>query len=106
MLYPHDLSQTIVPKCCNICGGLGELVRDHDHKTGFIRGILCQTCNIWLGFFEHKRCPRRKRADYIAWTVFFKEKIQLHLESNTGIKYTLPKRLLVKLPRANDSIAA
>ncbi len=96
-MYPHDMTQVLVPKCCNICGGLSELVRDHDHKTGFIRGILCQTCNIWLGFFEHKTCPRRHRADYNAWTALFAHKIQAHLKSNTGIKYTLPERLMLKV---------
>jgi hypothetical protein len=33
----------------------------------------------------------------MAWTVFFKHRIEAHLKSNTGIKYTLPERLLVKV---------
>lgn len=31
---------------------------DHDHKTKFIRGVLCHKCNMLLGFFE-------KQADRI-----------------------------------------
>lgn len=35
---------------CNICGakrlpGQRRLARDHDHKTGQARGILCIRCN-------------------------------------------------------------
>ena len=46
---------------CAICG-LEEFARrthrhhvDHCHKTGRIRGLLCQGCNLHLGRWEQKR---------------------------------------------------
>lgn len=27
---------------------------DHNHKTGVVRGLLCQTCNIGLGHIERE----------------------------------------------------
>jgi hypothetical protein len=40
--------------CCDICHLPAErpLNLDHDHRTGVIRGLLCTTCNLTLGWFE------------------------------------------------------
>jgi hypothetical protein len=49
----------IAAKTCAVCekpfdsSHLGtDKKGDHDHETGILRGILCQTCNITLGYYE------------------------------------------------------
>ena len=50
--------------CCAICGNAGEapakaekgrrdetLHVDHDHESKHVRGLLCNRCNLGLGFF-------------------------------------------------------
>lgn len=37
---------------CAICGRTGDLVCDHDHATGLVRGWLCRSCNTLEGLHQ------------------------------------------------------
>ena len=76
---------------CNICGTYNaRFVRDHNHNTGMIRGILCEQCNSWLGVFvkniyRKNQCGRTK---YQNWVTEYQDKISIHLAANSGIRYS------------------
>lgn len=45
---------------CGICGDPDpQLVRDHCHTTGLVRGMICMSCNIGEGFHDSPR--------FVAW---------------------------------------
>lgn len=55
---------------CAICRGTsskgyGRMHVDHNHKTGKIRGILCQACNVSLGKMSDSPALLRAAADYL-----------------------------------------
>ena len=50
---------------CMICQEKQRLVIDHDHKTGFMRGLLCYTHNAGLGMFGDNPQLLRAAATYL-----------------------------------------
>jgi hypothetical protein len=43
---------------CKCCGDEVEeslMHTDHNHKTMMVRGLICRTCNLILGFVEHEK---------------------------------------------------
>jgi hypothetical protein len=40
---------------CRSCGQIKKLCLDHCHKTGKIRGWICNTCNMFAGAVENGR---------------------------------------------------
>jgi len=45
----------LLSKGCALCGKTKHLVKDHCHRTGKARGILCANCNRMLGWYEKRR---------------------------------------------------
>lgn len=50
---------------CLICEEQKSLVVDHCHKTGLIRGLLCNTCNRAIGLLKDNPIVLQKCADYL-----------------------------------------
>jgi hypothetical protein len=56
----HEALRASQGGVCAACGNAAKLVVDHNHETGAVRGLLCQSCNSALGFA--KDCPERLLA--------------------------------------------
>lgn len=54
---------------CEICGSEEQthknLVVDHNHNTGEVRGLLCSSCNQGLGHFKDSPYVLKKALDYL-----------------------------------------
>lgn len=67
---------------CYICqratGKRKKLAVDHDHKTGYVRGLLCSPCNNILAHLRDSQDAARRIYDYLelppAWETIGKVK--------------------------------
>lgn len=67
----YDLMAEEQEYVCKICGGnevyrgLSNLIVDHDHATGKVRGLLCEKCNLMLGAARDTPAILRLAAEYL-----------------------------------------
>ncbi|MFJ8164134.1 endonuclease domain-containing protein [Streptomyces sp. NPDC096136] len=56
---------------CQLCWRRPSTAVDHDARTGLVRGVVCRSCNSWLGSMEAAlRVPERlmqNQAAYLHW---------------------------------------
>lgn len=50
---------------CAICGATKNLVVDHNHVTGEVRGLLCNNHNVGLGMFNDDPKLLLRAVDYL-----------------------------------------
>lgn len=50
---------------CDCCGLPGDLVLDHDHATGKLRGVICPNCNLGIGHFKDSEERLEKAIEYL-----------------------------------------
>jgi len=96
LIVQEAAAQLGVELKCNICGSTeDDLVRDHNHRTGMIRGILCELCNNWLGVYESTKIssPRKRKKNYRVWVITFRDRIETYMRIETKIPYLSPKAL-------------
>lgn len=64
----NQLLETQKEKCA-ICLGISKIGRklniDHNHKTGEVRGLLCDKCNFALGHFKDNKEYLLRAIDYL-----------------------------------------
>jgi len=67
-LAQYDALMTKQNGCCAICRDKHpKLCIDHCHKTGVVRGLLCQNCNSAIGFLREDMGVWREVCNYL-WT--------------------------------------
>lgn len=49
---------------CFICKNNGTYF-DHCHKTNYIRGLLCATCNLGIGYLKDSPILLKRAAQYV-----------------------------------------
>lgn len=68
-LEEYDILYKKQDGCCAICSikeaDKKKLSIDHDHRTGKIRGLLCNPCNVSIGYAKEDVKILEKMIQYL-----------------------------------------
>lgn len=69
-LYDYEEMINFQEGKCLICNRIETLVVDHNHKLSkehpeFVRGLLCNQCNVGLGYFKDDVKVMKRAIDYL-----------------------------------------
>ena len=69
----YDVMYAEQEGCCAICGVHQLDIKqrfcvDHNHDTGKVRALLCDSCNVGLGKFKDNYDNLLRAADYLRFT--------------------------------------
>jgi len=92
---------------CQICNRKEKLCIDHNHQSGYVRGVLCNSCNSGLGFFKDNAellCHAigyLKVSPYLEYGLVMKdiEKEREYRMGKSGKKQKIVGRKVAKLPK-------
>ncbi len=67
-----DRMYQIQQGCCAICKrhqtAVGKILEvDHDHKTGKVRGLLCRSCNLTIGYVKEDTTTLQSAISYLSY---------------------------------------
>lgn len=92
--YESRWPKEVPPDGCAICHSKApgktrtRWLRDHDHATGLLRGVLCHNCNVGLGHFKDSPEMLEAAADYL------REWKRIHADPGNVLQsYELPPRI-------------
>ena len=52
-------------KACEICNSIEKLCIDHRHSDGKVRGVLCNSCNVGIGYFKEDLTMLQNAIEYL-----------------------------------------
>jgi len=62
----YDVMYEAQEGMCAICrAALDQLFVDHDHETEEVRGLLCRSCNLGIGFLQDDAGLVASALDYL-----------------------------------------
>lgn len=60
-----EIQHNRCPICRVVLDDIDKTAVDHDHETGFVRGVLCPNCNTGLGMLKDNLDNLRRAVDYL-----------------------------------------
>lgn len=80
------------PVICEVCGGSGRIVFDHDHNKGRFRGWICMGCNTTLGHVRDSKETLGKLIKYLEESEKSQARIMME-EELISLKLMRPKKM-------------